>query len=78
MGNDFKSNNVKEEIKMGHGKGAIPYRKVAKILKDNGYREVRFNGHHIYENDEGNTIAIPKTCCTYVVQREFKKNGIKM
>ena len=78
MGNNPTNINVKEEINMSHGKGSIPYRKVAKILKDNGYKEVRFNGHHIYENDKGNTIAIPKTCCTYVVQREFKKNGIKM
>lgn len=62
---------------MGHGKGSIPYRKVDKILRNNGYTQVRFNGHHIYENKEGNTIAIPKTCCTYVIQREFKTNKIK-
>ena len=62
---------------MGHGKGAIPQRKIDKILKDNGYEFVRYNGHWIYKGTEGNTLAIPKTCCTYLVQRVFRENGIR-
>ena len=63
---------------MSHGKGAIPERKVKKILKDNGYEYVRFNGHYIYRNKEGKTIAIPRTYCTYIIQREFKEKGVVM
>ena len=63
---------------MSHGKGAIPMRKIERILKANGYVYDRFNGHHIYKNEEGKTIAIPRTCCTYLIQRVFKENGIKV
>ncbi len=56
----------------------MPYRKVDKILKNNGYRMTRCNGHFIYENSEGRMISIPKTCCTYIVQRVFKDNCIVM
>lgn len=61
---------------MGHGKGSISYREVDRILKNNGYTIIRCNGHRIYGNDEGKHISIPKTCCTYLVQRVFKENGI--
>ena len=62
---------------MGYGKGAIPIRNVEKILKKNGYRYVRDNGHRIYKNEKGNIIAIPMSCCTYLIMRVFKENGIK-
>lgn len=62
---------------MSHGKGAIPKRKIEKILKDNGYTYVRSNGHDIYKNEEGVTISIPRTCCTYLLRREFKEKGIR-
>lgn len=62
---------------MGHGKGVIPMRKIERTLKANGYEFVRFNGHYIYKNNSGNTIAVPRTCCTYLVQRLYKENGIK-
>lgn len=62
---------------MGHGKGAIPKRKIEKTLRENGYEYVRFNGHYIWKGSNGNTIAIPRTYCTYLVQRVFKENGIK-
>ena len=52
---------------MGRGKGAIPMRKIKKVLADNGYKYIRNNGHMIFENEQGNTIAIPRSCCTYVV-----------
>ena len=61
---------------MGHGKGSMSYREVDKILKNNGYKIIRCNGHKIYGNDGGNTISIPKTCCTYLVKRVFKENNI--
>ena len=63
---------------MSHGKGAIPMRKIERALKENGYVYDRFNGHHIYKNKEGKTIAIPRTCCTYLIQRVFKENEIKV
>lgn len=61
---------------MGHGKGAIPRRKIERTLKENGYTYVRFNGHWIYKNAEGNTISIPRTCCSPLIQRLFKENNI--
>ncbi len=63
-------------VDMSHGKGSIPYRKVDKILRKNGYKMTRFNGHYIYENIDGNQISIPRTCCTYLVQRVFKENNV--
>lgn len=63
-------------MKGGRGKGAIPLRKVDKILRSNGYEKVRGNGHLIYSNGK-NTISIPLSCCTYIVKRLFKENGIK-
>jgi predicted RNA binding protein YcfA (HicA-like mRNA interferase family) len=61
---------------VGRGKGAIPFKKIDKILKANGYEYIRNNGHYIYSNGK-NTIAIPKTCCTYLIKRLFKENNIK-
>ena len=62
---------------MGRGKGAIPYRKIDRILKESGYLYVRDNGHKIYQNNNGDIIAIPKTCCTYLIKRLFKEHNIK-
>lgn len=61
---------------MSHGKGAVPKRKIEKILKANGFQYVRNNGHEIYRNDQGVTVAIPRTCCTPLLRREFKAKGI--
>lgn len=61
---------------MSHGKGTIPMRQIERTLKDNGYTYVRFNGHYIWKGEEGNTIAIPKTCCTPLIKRVFKENNI--
>lgn len=60
---------------MSRGKGAIPMREVSKILKKNGYENVRNNGHQIWSNGT-NTISIPCSCCTYIIQRLFKENKI--
>ncbi|SDN45128.1 hypothetical protein SAMN04490370_12526 [Eubacterium ruminantium] len=63
---------------MSHGKGSIPMRKIDHILKENNYTFVRYNGHYIWKGKEGNTVAIPKTCCTPLIRRIFKENNIKM
>lgn len=61
---------------MSHGKGAIPKRKIEKILKANGFRYVRNNGHEIYKNNQGVVVAVPRTCCESLLRREFKQKGI--
>lgn len=59
------------------GKGAIPLRKVQKILKANGYSYLRQNGDHlIYKNDIGDTIAIAPKCATPQIKRIFKEHNI--
>lgn len=51
-------------------------REIDRIMKDNNYQYVRFNGHHIWKGVDGNTVAIPRTCCRPLIQRVFKENGI--
>ena len=61
---------------MGHGKGQIKKQKIVQVLKQNGYRYVRSNGHDIYKNDSGVIISVPRSCNKLVMQREFKTKGI--
>ena len=63
---------------MAHCKGTITKREIDKALKKNDYTYVRFNGHWIWKNDNGNTIAIPRSLCEPLVRRVFKENGIKL
>ena len=62
---------------MAHGKGQIPKRKIEKILKANGYRYIRSNGHDIFGNDQGIIISVPRSCNKCVMQREFKAKGVR-
>lgn len=62
---------------MSHGKG-YDMREIERIMKDNDYRFVRFNGHYIYKGINGNTVAIPRTCCRPLIQRVFRENGIEI
>ena len=61
-----------------HGSGAIPLRKVEKILKAHGYYLDRHNGdHRIYVNDEtGEHISIAPKCATPQIKRLFKEHNI--
>ena len=59
------------------GKGAVPLRKIVKYLKKCGYEFVRYNGHYIYKNSLGDTVAIPKTCATPLIKRVFKEHNIE-
>lgn len=61
-----------------HGCGAIPLRKVDKILKAHGYHLDRHNGdHRIYVKDEtGEHIAIAPKCATPQIKRLFKEHNI--
>ena len=61
---------------MAHGKGQIKKQKIVQILKQNGYRYVRSNGHDIYKNDSGVIISVPRSCNKCVMRREFKTKGI--
>lgn len=61
---------------MAHGKGQIPRKKIEKILKANGYRFVRSNGHDIFGNDQGIIISVPRTCNRCIMRREFKAKGL--
>lgn len=61
---------------MAKSKGAMSKRNIDKILRKNGYQIIRCNGHWIYSNGT-NTIAIPKSLCTPLIQRLFKENNIK-
>lgn len=60
---------------MSHGKG-YDMREIERIMKDNDYRFVRFNGHYIYKGINGNTVAIPRTCCRPLIQRVFRTEFI--
>ena len=61
---------------MYRGSGKYSNRDINKILKKNGYRVTRNNGHYIYENDNGDTIAIPYNCKNSTLMREFKNHNI--
>lgn len=59
------------------GNGAIPLRKVQKILKANGYSYVRNNGDHmVYKHESGDTISIAPKCATPQIKRIFKEHNI--
>lgn len=60
-----------------YGCGAIPLRKVDKILKAHGYKLDRYSGdHRIYVNDNGEHIAIAPKCATPQIKRLFKEHNI--
>lgn len=62
---------------LSFGNGAIPLRKVDKILKAHGYRLDRYNGdHRIYVNDIGDHISIAPKCATPQIKRLFKEHNI--
>lgn len=61
---------------MAHGKGQIKKQKIVQLLKANGYRFVRSNGHDIYSNDQGIIIAVPRSCNRCIMRREFKTKGL--
>ena len=63
---------------MSYGKGVLPIRKIEKILKYNGYVYIRNNGHQIWKGSDGSTIVVPRSCCTYIVNKMFKENNIEM
>lgn len=62
---------------LSFGNGAVPLRKVDKILKAHGYRLDRYNGdHRIYVNDTGDHISIAPKCATPQIKRLFKEHNI--
>ena len=63
---------------MSYGKGILSLRKIDRILKANGFVYVRNNGHQIWKNEIGNTIVVPRSCCTYIITKMFKENNIVM
>lgn len=48
------------------------------ILKNNGYQIDRYSGSHcIFKDDKGNTISIPKSIKSVVIQRIIKQYNLK-
>ena len=62
---------------MSYKKGVMSLRKIDRILTDNGYTYVRNNGHQIWKGPKGNTIVIPRSCCTVLINKLFKKNNLE-
>lgn len=59
------------------GNGTYNQRKIASILKKNGYYIKSVKNHIIYTNDNGDIISIPRRCKDSVLKREFKNHNIK-
>ena len=62
---------------LSFGDGALPLRKVHKILKAHGYYIDRCSGdHRIYKNASGDSITIAPKCATPQIKRLFKEHSI--
>lgn len=49
-----------------------------KLLKENGFVYIRTKGsHHIYYNNSGKHISIPKTLNSVIARRLCKENNLK-
>lgn len=63
---------------MCYGKGKISLRKIEIILKNNGFIYVRNNGHQIWRGPKGNMVVIPRSCCTYIIDKIIKDNCLEI
>lgn len=57
----------------------LKHKKIDKILRNNGFKIVRYTGDHaIYKRNEDEIISIPKPNCNgLILQRLFRQYNIK-